>query len=177
MPCTLPAPTARPRTLDPDAAADHVCRLYRLAWALCGSPQLAEDLTQETYARVLSRPRRLHGDSDFHYLARTLRNVLHDHWRARGRAPRLVEDDVLAFLPQRRADGDPEVAVLAGEVYGAIARLPGPMRDVVAAVDIAGMSYAEAGRELRIPMGTVMSRLHRARSRVADAVGDVALAA
>lgn len=46
----------RPRVLDPDGLADHIDRLYRAAWALCGSRQDAEDLVQETFATVLKRP-------------------------------------------------------------------------------------------------------------------------
>ena len=158
--------------LDPQAAAAHLPRLNRLAFALCGSSQLAEDLTQETYARVLARPRRVQSHSTFHYLARTLRNVVHDHRRAERRRPVLVSDEQIEDHPQIRADGDPDVAAQAGEVYAAVAALPEPMREVVAAVDLAGMSYAEAATELRIPIGTVMSRLYRARTRLAGALGD-----
>ena len=57
-------------------------------------------------------------------------------------------------------------------MYAAVAALPEPMREVVAAVDLAGMTYAEAASELRIPIGTVMSRLYRARTRLAGALGD-----
>jgi RNA polymerase sigma-70 factor (ECF subfamily) len=153
-----------PRTLDPDAAADHLSRLYRLAWSLCGSRQLAEELTQETYARVLARPRQLRGGNEFHYLARTLRNVMTDHWRAERRRPP-TEPDVpeAAVAPGT----DPEVAALAGQVYAAMAELPDHLREVAAAVDVAGMTYAEAADALRIPAGTVMSRLYRARERLA----------
>ena len=59
-----------PKTLDPQSAAAHLPRLRRFARSLCGSSQLAEDLTQETYVRVLARPRRVHEDSEFPYLAR-----------------------------------------------------------------------------------------------------------
>jgi len=156
-----------PRTLDPDAAADHLSRLYRLAWSLCGSPQLAEELTQETYARVLSRPRRLRGGSDFEYLAQALRNVVSDHWRAERRRPATEPDVPDAVV----APGtDPEVAALAGQVYAAIAELPEQLREVSAAVDVAGMTYAQAAEALRIPPGTVMSRLFRARARLAGSL-------
>jgi len=158
--------------LDPQAAAAHLPRLNRLAFALCGSSQLAEDLTQETYARVFARPRRVQTHSTFHYLARTLRNVVHDHRRSERRRPVLVSDEQLDDHPQPRADGDPHVAAQASEVYAAVAALPEPMREVVAAVDLAGMTYAEAASELRIPVGTVMSRLYRARTRLAGALGD-----
>jgi len=55
-------------------------------------------------------------------------------------------------------------------VFAAIAALPDDQRDVIAAVDVAGLSYAEAAESLGVPAGTVMSRLHRGRSRVAAAV-------
>ena len=57
-------------------------------------------------------------------------------------------------------------------MYAAVAALPAPMREVVAAVDLAGMTYAEAATALRIPIGTVMSRLYRARARLAGALDD-----
>ena len=171
--------TATPhlRLLDQEAAADHLDRIYRLAWSLCGSPHLADELTQETYVRVFARPRRLRGDSELHYLTRTLRNVLRDHWRAERRGPPTVGGEVLEDQPQRRADGDPETAAMTGEVFAAVARLPPPLRDVIACVDFAGMTYDEAAKELEIPIGTVMSRLHRARSRVTLEFAEPPLAA
>ena len=157
------------RLLDPDAAADHLTSLYRLAWSMCGSRHLAEELTQETYARVLARPRRLNGN-DFHYLARTLRNVLRDHWRAERRRPVPVSDELLADEPGVAGVGDPEASVRVGEIYDEIGRLPTHLREVVAAVDVAGFTYAEAAEALRIPNGTVMSRLYRARERLSVAL-------
>jgi RNA polymerase sigma-70 factor (ECF subfamily) len=156
--------------LDPHAAAAHLPRLNRLAYALCGSRHLAEDITQETFLRVLARPRRLRTGNEFPYLARTLRNVLHDHRRTERRTPPPGGDDHLSDLPQVRPDGDPLAAALAREVYGAVASLPVPLRDVIAAVDFAGLSYAEAATALGVPQGTVMSRLFRARARLAKAL-------
>jgi RNA polymerase sigma-70 factor, ECF subfamily len=155
------------QVLDPDSAADHLTRLRRLAVALSGSPEIADDVIQETYARVLSRPRELRGESDYSYLAGTLRNVLSDHWRGERRRLRLV-----GAPPVRH--GDPEAAARAGELYAALADLPERSRAVVAAVDVAGLSYAEAARELGIPVGTVMSRLHRARARLAGTLAEAA---
>jgi RNA polymerase sigma-70 factor (ECF subfamily) len=150
--------------LDPEAAAGHLDRVYRLAWSLCGSSHLAEELTQETYARVLARPRRLRGDSELHYLTRTLRNLVRDHWRSQRRQPPVAGSDALGEAPAESAG--PETAALAGEVLSAVARLPPPMREVIGLVDVAGLSYAETADALGVPVGTVMSRLHRARSRV-----------
>lgn len=161
-----PIDSPRLRLLDPEAAAGHLDRVYRLAWALCGSPLLADELTQETYARVLARPRRLRGDTDLQYLTRTLRNLVRDHWRAERRRPAIAGSEALEDCAHARTDGDPEAAALAGEVFEAIARLPAAMRDVVACVDVAGLSYAEAADALEVPIGTVMSRLSRARARI-----------
>jgi RNA polymerase sigma-70 factor (ECF subfamily) len=156
--------------LDPHAAAALLPRLNRLAYSLCGSRHLAEDLTQETYLRILARPRRLRTGNEFPYLARTLRNVLHDHRRSERRAPASAGDDQLDELAGR--DGDPELAAQASEVFDAIAGLPAPLRDVVAAVDIAGLTYADAASALGVPRGTVMSRLFRARARLAGALDE-----
>jgi RNA polymerase sigma-70 factor (ECF subfamily) len=152
--------------LDPDAAADHRSRLLAVARSLCGSPHLAEDLTQETYARVLSKPRQLSDGADFPYLVRALRNVANDHWRAEQRRP-VVVGEVEEDQPSLATDRNPEAAAIAGEVYTAVADLPEEFRRVVAAVDVLGLSYGQTARTLRIPPGTVMSRLSRGRSRLA----------
>lgn len=69
------APSGAARQLDPDRLGDHLDRLYRAAWALCGSREAAEDLVQDTYARVLARPRFLRHENDLGYLLRVLRNT------------------------------------------------------------------------------------------------------
>jgi RNA polymerase sigma-70 factor (ECF subfamily) len=68
--CVRRRPPARPAAL-----GDHVDRLYRAAWALCGSREDAEDLVQETFAKVLAKPRFLRNDDDLGYLLRVLRNT------------------------------------------------------------------------------------------------------
>lgn len=154
------------RTLDPARLGDHLDRLYRAAWALSGSREDAEDLVQETYARVLSRPRLLRNEDDLGYLLRTLRNTflnLRRSERRRLRPGPLPEQLDLVADPKAR---DPQAAVEAGELYAAIAALPDDFRDVLVAVDITGLSYNEAARALRIREGTVMSRLYRARQQV-----------
>jgi RNA polymerase sigma-70 factor, ECF subfamily len=155
------------RRLDPEEAGDHIDRLYRIALAMCGSPETAEDLVQETYVKVLSRPRFLRRDDDLGYLVRALRNVWFSHLRARGSRPQQAE---LSADQLATAAGDPQLAVEAREVLAAIARLPEEFRDAVAAVDVGGLSYAEAAKALGVAEGTIMSRLSRGRARLADAL-------
>lgn len=162
--------TAAQRRLDPDEAAEHLNRLNRLARGLCRSPHLAEDVVQETYARILAKPRFLRSDDDYSYLARTMRNVMANHMSAEARrgGPHLPIEELEPADPRRT--GDPEAGVLASELYDVIAGLAEERRDVVAAVDVAGLSYAEAAEALSVPIGTVMSRLHRGRGDVAAAL-------
>ncbi len=154
------------RTLDPARLGDHLDRLYRAAWALCGSREDAEDLVQETYARLLARPRLIRKEDDLGYLLRALRNTFLNQKRTESRRLRsdpLPDQLELVADPQAR---QPQAALEAGELYAAIAALPGDFRDVLVAVDITGLSYKEAARALRIREGTVMSRLYRARQQV-----------
>jgi RNA polymerase sigma-70 factor, ECF subfamily len=154
------------RPLVPARLGDHLDRLYRAAWALCGSREDAEDLVQETYARVLARPRLLRSEDDLGYLLRALRNTFLSQKRAESR--RLRPDplpDALDLVADPHA-ARAEAGVEAGELYAAVAALPGDFRDVLVAVDVAGLSYKEAARALRIREGTVMSRLYRARRQV-----------
>jgi RNA polymerase sigma-70 factor, ECF subfamily len=159
------------RTLDPARLGDHLDRLYRAAWALCGSREDAEDLVQEMYARVLSRPRLIRREDDLAYLLRALRNTFLNQKRTESRRLRpgpLPEQLDLVADPQAT---QPQAALEAAELYAAIAALPDDFRDVLVAVDVTGLSYKEAASALRIREGTVMSRLYRARQQVVRAVG------
>ncbi len=155
------------RTLDPQSLTQHVDRLYRAAWALCGSREDAEDLVQETFARVLSRPRVLRGDDDLYYLMRVLRNTFLTGLRSASRRPATVAalEDVVAADPKPM--GRPEQALEVQEVYATIAELPEDFRLALVAVDVLGLSYREAARALHVREATITTRLHRARKQVA----------
>jgi RNA polymerase sigma-70 factor, ECF subfamily len=154
------------RPLDPARLGDHLDRLYRAAWALCGSRDEAEDLVQETFARVLARPRLLRNEDDLGYLLRALRNTFLNQKRAERARPRSAPlPDELDLVADPRAT-QPQAALEARELYAAVAELPDDFRDVLVAVDITGLSYKEAAQALRIRVGTVMSRLYRARQQV-----------
>jgi RNA polymerase sigma-70 factor, ECF subfamily len=157
------------RTLDPARLGDHIDRLYRAACALTGSRVAADDLVQDTYAKVLAKPRLLRNDDDIGYLLKTMRNLFYDERR---QAARRATDPVDPEDFERvEGGGGPQEAVEQRELLEGIAALPEEFRDVVVAVDVAGLSYKEASRALGVPEGTVMSRLYRARKRVVEAYG------
>ena len=156
------------RQLDPGSLGDHIDRLYRAAWSLCGSREEAEDLVQETFARILRKPRILRSEDDLGYLLRVLRNTFVSQRRTAARRPQTAPlPETLDHLEDPAAVA-PESRLQAQELYAAIAELPDDFRDALVAVDLMGLSYREASRALRVREGTVTTRLHRARQRVAD---------
>ena len=156
--------------LDPEALGDHIDRLYRAAWGLCGSREEAEDLVQETFAKVLLKPRFLRSGDDLGYLLRVLRNTFVSGKRTAARRPLTnpLPDDL--SLVEDRSVLRPEAHLEAKELYAAISALPDAFRDAIIAVDLVGLSYAEAARALRVREATLTTRVHRARNRVADAL-------
>jgi len=153
--------------LDPESLSQHIDRLYRAAWALCGSREDAEDLVQETFARVLSRPRLLRGEDELYYLMRVLRNTFLTSRRTAGRRPVTVAtlEDVVTADP--RPLGRPDQALEVQELYATIAGLPEDFRMALVAIDVLGLSYREAARALGVREATITTRLFRARKRIA----------
>ena len=157
------------RRLDPESLGSHLERLYRAAYGLCGSRQDAEDLVQDTYERVLRRPRFLHRDQDLAYLMRVLRNT----WVSSKRGSRDVivspaGDDIDAI----QAPDDPiDQTIESSVVFEALADLTPPLREALVAVDVVGLSYREAAKALGTKEGTIMSRLHRGRGQIAARLG------
>ena len=159
--------TAGDRMLDPSTLGDHIDRLFRAAWALSGSRAEAEDLVQETFVRVLAKPRRIRNEDDIGYLLQVLRNTFISSRRAAARrlAPEALDDRFEPVDP--RAGSRPAQAAEAREVFAVIAGLPEPFRDALVAVDVVGLSYAEAAELLDTKEATIASRLFRARAQVA----------
>jgi RNA polymerase sigma-70 factor, ECF subfamily len=155
--------------LEPASLAQHRPRLLRAAYAMSGSREDAEDLVQETFERVLRRPRFVHHDRDLAYLLRALRHLCVAHARTvdrRRTTPAPPEE--LEWLTDGRSE--PELAMDAQLAYAAMSELSEPLRATIVAVDVAGLSYKEAARSLRTRVGTIMSRLYRAREQVAAAL-------
>jgi RNA polymerase sigma-70 factor (ECF subfamily) len=159
-----PEREAQPHVLDPDALTQHIDRLFRAAWALCGSREDAEDLVQDTFLNVLKRPRLLRNRDEIGYLLRALRNTYNSRYRtaaARPRERQLLESDLL--------EGS-DSGINGRAIMEAIASAPPQYRDAVIAVDLIGLSYREAARSLRTREATITTRLHRGRQYVARAL-------
>src|SRR5579863_1176936 len=160
------------RQLDPESLGDHLDRLYRAARSLCGSREEAEDLVQETFARVLQKPRLLRSDDDLGYLLRVLRNTFISMRRAASRRPQATASPEVLDWVEDEGAVQPQTRVELSELYGAISELPPDFRDAVVAIDIVGLSYRQAARALRVREATITTRLYRARQRLARALAD-----
>ncbi len=157
------------RPLDTTRLGDHIDRLYRAACALTGNRVAADDLVQETFARVLAKPRMIKGEDDVGYLVQTMRNVFLDERRkVVRRQTDATEPETMERLQPSGAPG-PQARAEQRELLAFVSDLPEDFRDVLVAVDVAGLSYKEASDALGVPEGTIMSRLFRARKRVVAA--------
>jgi RNA polymerase sigma-70 factor (ECF subfamily) len=143
-------------------------RLYRLAYAWCHDACLADDLAQEAVIKGLKSVHQLKDESVLEaWLYSILNNCWRDHFR---RAHPQADLDEIMELPadsptpeQQHADSE-----LVGRVRRAVAALPLGQRQVVLLVDLEELSYGAAAQALGIPVGTVMSRLSRARAALRE---------
>lgn len=158
--------------LEPQALVPHLDRLSRAARELCGTREEAEDLVQETLTLVLSRPRRLDGGQELLYLLSALRNTFLMTRRAASRRPRQTGTLDELSVSDPRGDARAEAGLEAHELFAVIACLPEDFRHALVAVDVAGLSYREAAELLDTCEGTIATRLHRARARVANQLKD-----
>src|SRR3989441_8835999 len=148
-------------------------QVYRVARHLVGSREEAEDLMQETYARAFRSWRSFQPGTNLRaWLLRILTNLNIDRGRRKQRAPQttpLEANDYYLYDKLAEADGaatDEERVVerlSQDDIVSALASVPHDFRDVIVLVDIGDFSYQNAANILDIPIGTVMSRLHRGR--------------
>ena len=149
-------------------------QVYRVARRLVGTREEAEELVQETYARAFRSWRSYSPGTNMRaWLLRILTNLNLDRGRRVQRTPDLQpleEGDY--FLANKVAAAEGEQALeqervverlSQGGVVDALSEVPHDFRDVVVLVDIGDFSYADAAQILDVPIGTVMSRLHRGR--------------
>ena len=156
-----------PQELLPETLPVHIDSLRRAARGMTRTREDAEDLVQDTLVRVLARPRTVGSAGAGPYLHQALRNTHVSVLRARDRRPVLAPLELEDSRLVAPSAGEPVEILHTREVIAAINALPPGQREVVAAVDVAGLAYSEAATQLRIPVGTVMSRLHRGRARLA----------
>jgi RNA polymerase sigma-70 factor, ECF subfamily len=160
-------------------------QVYRVARHLVGSREEAEDLVQETYARAFRSWRSFTPGTNLRaWLLRILTNLNIDRGRKIQRSPDtqpLEEGDYFLYNKLEEAsdgstDEDRVVDRLSqNDVVNALSAVPHDFRDVVVLVDIGDFSYADAAQILDIPVGTVMSRLHRGRRILKSAMADSAV--
>lgn len=136
--------------------------IRRFAYSLTGSPHDADDLLQNTIERVLSRG--VPDDVELvKWVFRVCRNLWIDEYRAR--KVRHSEVDATELLDEQSIDGEKIICdqITLHQVNAAMDQLPTDQRSILALVAVQGMSYKEVAETLTIPIGTVMSRLARAR--------------
>ncbi len=155
--------------------------LLRVARTLVPREADAEDLVQDTLLRAYRAIERFDGAYPRAWLLTIMRNTQIN--RTRRRRPELLDDpdrdDHQAMFEDNRWGGPEEIVV--GQTFDtvvleALEALPERFRRIVTLIDVDGLSYAEAARVLDIPVGTVMSRLHRARKRIRDRLAAAGLA-
>ncbi|MCA1583957.1 MAG: RNA polymerase sigma factor [Acidobacteria bacterium] len=140
----------------------HFDRVFRLAMWLIRDRAEAEDVVQETFSQALQSFHRFQPGTNAHvWVLAIMRHVRANRNRARRRAPLdLGTEDQLEQIPA--VEQTPQ-HVTAGEVLRALAHLPPGYQEAVLFCDVEELSYLEISRAMNIPIGTVMSRLHRAR--------------
>ena len=145
--------------------------MYRVALSLTHNRADAEDLVQESLLRAYKAIRTFDGRYPRAWVLTIVRNT--ERNRHRRRRPQLLADPEIPddLVPASSADAvelRAEYHELGGAIAQAVVTLPFNFRQVVQLVDIDGLTYQEAAELIEVPLGTVMSRLHRARRRLRE---------
>ena len=183
------AQLARDRVRFEEEALELSDQVYRVARRLVGSREEAEDLVQQTYERAFrSWQSYTPGTNMRAWLFRILTNLNIDRGRRQQRTPQTTSIDEAAdyFLynsleaatPEENPDEERVLEKLSQDsIVEALAEVPHDFRDTLVLVDIGEFSYADAAQILDIPIGTVMSRLHRGRRILKKNLADRAVTA
>jgi RNA polymerase sigma-70 factor (ECF subfamily) len=160
----------------------HLGDAFALARWMTGNQSDAEDVVQEASLRAFRAIRRYAGGNARAWVLTIVRNTALT-WMAKSRPAALLVEDVVAVEQNRARSGnagngvtDPETEVIARadatRLENAVASLPSPFRETLVLRDLQGLDYREIARVTEAPIGTVMSRLARARQRLVDALQD-----
>jgi RNA polymerase sigma-70 factor, ECF subfamily len=146
--------------------ADHGSALYRMAYRMVGDRQEAEDIVQETYRSAwTSRHGYQPGRSQRAWLVAILRRRVVDRWR-RHSLPGPTGGDYIAEVEVNAVD--PLANDYTDEMQHALDRLPLELRESLLLVVVAELTHQEAANLLKVPLGTVLSRVSRARERLRE---------
>lgn len=155
-----------------DLLEPHLDAAYNLARWLTGNPTDAQDVVQEACLRALAAADRYRGGNARAWLLTIVRNTCYSNFRARrGRSATAFEEETHTPDAQHRTPED--VALndeLARDVHAAIAALPSEYREAIVLREMEGLSYKEIADVAGVPIGTVMSRLSRARAQLQQAL-------
>jgi RNA polymerase sigma-70 factor, ECF subfamily len=182
------AAEARARVRFEEEALELSDQVYRVARRLAGSREEAEDLVQQAYERAFRSWRQYTPGTNLRaWLLRILTNLNIDQGRRRQRSPKTTSLDtetgdyflynkLEAQVPDENPDEGRVLERLSQDsIVDALAEVPHDFRDVIVLVDIGEFSYADAAQILDIPIGTVMSRLHRGRRILKKNLADEAV--
>jgi RNA polymerase sigma-70 factor, ECF subfamily len=180
------AADARDRVRFEEEALELSDQVYQVARRLSGSREEAEDLVQETYARAFRAWRSFEPGTNLRaWLFRILTNLNIDRGRKSQRSPDtqpLEENDYFLYNKLEEATTDQNAderrvveRLSQNDAVVALADLPHDFRDVVLLVDLADFTYSDAAQILGIPIGTVMSRLHRGRRMLKRSLAESAM--
>ena len=151
-------------------------RVYNLAARILGDRTAAEDVAQDTFVSAYKALARFRGGSLRAWLLRIASNLCYDRLRSAKRRPEQSLDEAMEspgfHVPSR--DPSPEQQAISRELHDHVQRailgLPFDQRNTIMLVDVQGLSYEEAAEAMDVSMGTVKSRLSRARAAVRDAL-------
>ncbi|MEM1161122.1 MAG: RNA polymerase sigma factor [Pseudomonadota bacterium] len=147
-------------------------RLRRFALALCKTQDVADDLVQETCERAITRAEQFEEGTR---LDRWMFSIMSSRWKNHLRSQKVraadSDDEVLTTIIDERESGRAERLQALSEVERALLRLPLDQRETLMLTSIEGLSYREAAETLDVAIGTVMSRVSRARLTLAGELG------
>lgn len=180
------AAQARDRARFEEEALGLADQVYRVARRLVGSREEAEDLVQETYARAFRSWRSFTPGTNMRaWLLRILTNLNVDRGRRIQRTPDMqpleegdyyLANKVASAAGEEALEQDVVVERLSqNSIVNALSEIQPQFRDVVVLVDIGDFTYADAAQILDIPIGTVMSRLHRGRRALKQKLAEEAM--
>jgi RNA polymerase sigma-70 factor (ECF subfamily) len=159
---------------------------YGVAYRIMGDKESAEDATQDAFISAYKALKSFRGGSFRSWLLRIVTNACYDELRKRKRKPASSLDDLSddgigfdseassgLFTDQQRPEKEVEQEELRKAIENCLDLLPAEYRVVAVLVDVQGFDYREASQVIQKPLGTVKSRLARARSRLRDCLQDV----